>query len=463
MSLYRGQSLNRYNKPLRRSRPKRRRYSSSSRTYRKSRGLGSSFLVSALVILGVCTLALGFVGTAPYPKPILSSVEVEERFDFEPQLSSGPSILEEQRSGLSFTALGVPKFSEKLAFERSSGSELFTLDPSGRKIFSTLSPELQTEAKAVLEKFSVPWGAVVALEPKTGRVLAFAEHTEGPKAGEFNLLSNAHFPAASLFKLVTAAAAIETSGIKGATDIAYRGGNYSLGRHNYKPNPRTDRRRMTLADAVAKSCNPVFGRIVLGSLSKGSLEDYANHFGFNSNIPFEMPLERSTFVVANDDLELARAGAGFGDSRISVLHAAALAGMIANKGKMMRPILVDRIVGNDDSELYAAKPLVLKDGILDSTSSSLLEMMTLTVKDGTARRQFARSLKGSLRNVDIAAKTGTLSGEEPNGRYYWFVAAAPADNPEIALATLVIDPGGARINGSGLGRRILEHYFSELS
>ena len=87
----------------------------------------------------------------------------------------------------------------------------------------------------------------------------------------------------------------------------------------------------------------------------------------------------------------------------------------------------------------------------------LLKMMAMTVSDGTARRQFRRSR--ILRKMDIAAKTGTLSGTSPKGRYYWFVAAAPVDDPEIAIATLVIDPGGARINGSGLGRQFMERYF----
>ena len=62
--------------------------------------------------------------------------------------------------------------------------------------------------------------------------------------------------------------------------------------------------------------------------------------------------------------------------------------------------------------------------------------------------------------MPIAAKTGTLSGEDPKGRYLWLVAAAPATQPEIAIATLVIDPGNARINGAGLGKEFLEQYFA---
>jgi cell division protein FtsI/penicillin-binding protein 2 len=88
-------------------------------------------------------------------------------------------------------------------------------------------------------------------------------------------------------------------------------------------------------------------------------------------------------------------------------------------------------------------------------------MMVATVEEGTARKQFRKAKSRRLRNMSVAAKTGTLSGKTPVGRYHWFIGAAPSTSPEIAVAALVIDPGGARINGTGLARKLLDFYFRD--
>ena len=338
---------------------------------------------------------------------------------------------------------------------KTASTSQWTDEKSGNHFEFSIDKNLQSDAQSLLERYKVPWGALVAVQPQTGRLLALAGHSHVDGSGaEFALRSG--FPAASLFKIVTAAAAVERKGLTGEQKIHYRGGNYTLNRWNYRPNPKRDRRSMTLADALGKSCNPAFARVALENLSKDTLQSYAELFGFNSDLPFLYNVESSDYRNAGSDFVFARTAAGFGDVTISPLHAATLMATIANGGVMMQPTVVDRITSSDKELLYEVEPRVLRHAVLPSTARQLMQMMERTVDIGTARSQFRRS---TLRGVKIAGKTGTLSGKNPRGVYHWFVAAMPAENPQVAIAALVINPGNARIRATGLGRRFLESWY----
>ncbi|MCC6932076.1 MAG: penicillin-binding protein [Deltaproteobacteria bacterium] len=327
-----------------------------------------------------------------------------------------------------------------------------------KKVVLTLDVEMQQNAEQLLRVHDVPWGALVALDPKTGKVLALAGYSAN-EGGVSDIAVRSGFPAASLFKLITASAAIEMAGLNSDDEIKFRGGNYTLSRGNYLPSDKGDRRSMTLATALGKSINPVFGRIALVELERGTLEAYAQSYGFNNEISFDVPTEISRFELADDDFERARTGAGFGNVTISPLHAALITGAIANQGHMMKPYLIDKVYDVQGNNEYEAAESIMKNSVLPSTASELLEAMKSTVTDGTAKRQFIALRNTRWGDIEVAAKTGTLSGTNPKGLYLWFVAAAPVDDPKIAIAALVIDPGTARIKGSALGRKFLENFF----
>jgi cell division protein FtsI/penicillin-binding protein 2 len=260
--------------------------------------------------------------------------------------------------------------------------------------------------------------------------------------------------------MITAAAALERGGLSTHEPVRFRGSDYLLSRWNYLPNSKLDRRVMDLSTALGKSCNPVFARVALQNLDTPILERYAVNFGFNSEIPFDINVQTSRFNLEGDNYDLARTAAGFGEVSISPLHAALITAAIANSGKMMKPYVVDRIVAADGKLEYQAQSSSLRYPILSSTAQQLLEMMKETVESGTAKKHFTKLRKSTFRDIEVAAKTGTLSGDNPKGMYYWFVAAAPADEPEIAIAVLVIDTGGGRVRGTSLGKELLEHYFT---
>lgn len=335
----------------------------------------------------------------------------------------------------------------------------YTVNELGDRIILTLQPNLQKKAENILRRYRVPWGALVAIEPKTGKVLTLASYSKRQPRGK-PVAIRSSFPAASLFKLITSAAVIEKAGVSPDSLVYYRGGVYLLSKHNYYPDRRRDRRAMSFRKALGKSCNPVFARLVLNNDIKGEiLEYYAHKFGFNMVLPFEIPLDKSVFSFPITNYEVARTAAGFGEVLISPLHAALITAAIANQGNMMRPYIIDRIYSKNDQVLYQGKSLLLTNPIREKTSMQILDMMKETIESGTARKYFQKLKHLGYHN--IAAKTGTLNGKNPKGRYYWFVAAVPADDPEIAIASLVIDPGNARIRGSALGKQFLEYYFLE--
>jgi cell division protein FtsI/penicillin-binding protein 2 len=334
-----------------------------------------------------------------------------------------------------------------------------SIEEAGRRYQLTINPSMQRFSQGLLRRSRVPWGAIVALEPDTGRVLVLAGYSEREKEQGGRLTVRSGFPAASLFKVVTASAAVEKSGLSGSTPVFFRGGNYTLNKYNYAPNSRLDRRKMDLASALGKSCNPVFGRVGLNVLSSAELSRFAQGFGFNQMIPFEIPVEMSKFTAPENDFEVARTAAGFGPAYVSPLHSALLAATVANGGTMMRPQLVSEVVDSRGRVIYQAQPQVLRHVLLETTADSVLEMMETTVSQGTARRYFSRWQKSDLGNIRVAAKTGTLRGPDPEGVYHWFIAAAPLRQPEIAVSCLVIDPGTARVGATALCREMMEQYF----
>ncbi|MFN8389140.1 MAG: penicillin-binding transpeptidase domain-containing protein [Bdellovibrionota bacterium] len=375
---------------------------------------------------------------------------------------STPTRPEAPEPRLTFHPSGYPVLESLDSLDYIDETHSYAVDKSGNKVFFTLDPDLQLKARSLLQQYTVPWGAIVAVEPRTGRILALASYSAREPNGP-DVATRATFPAASLFKLVTASAAIEKTGMSGNDLIYFRGGNYTLERFNYLPDARLDRRSISFAEALGRSINPAFARVTLNSLSAPTLERYASNFGFNQALPFDGPVDVSHFSRPTDEYETARTGAGFGDVTLSPLHAAVITGTIANKGVMMRPFVVDRVVDASGVVKYQAHYSPVRASILGSTAHELLSMMESTVDIGTAKRQFVKVRNPFLKNVSIAAKTGTLSGDNPKGLYHWFVAAVPADRPEIAIATLVIDPGNARVKSSALAREVLEHYFRERS
>jgi membrane peptidoglycan carboxypeptidase len=350
---------------------------------------------------------------------------------------------------------GALRLSKRPSFNARIGDRFASVTPNNNYVFYTLDPELQDFVSSVVKNAAANHVAVVAMNPRTGAILAIAGKSPTVPDIEYH----AGFPAASLFKVVTAAAAVEQAGIDTNSLIAFRGGTYTLNEWNYRPNPRADRRMMSVGEAMGRSCNPVFGHIGLKYLNGSVLSRYANKFGFNQSLDFPAPLPPSSASIPHEDpFELSRTSAGFGQVKISPVHAAALVAGIANDGLLPRPQLIERIADADGRTIEQPRTEILQRIVEPGTAQSLLEMMRNTTTIGTSRREFMRGSRPTLGNIEVAAKTGTLSGSDPVGLNNWFIAAAPIANPELAVAVITVDARhGAK--ASHLGRLVFQKFF----
>jgi len=328
------------------------------------------------------------------------------------------------------------------------------------KITYTLDAPLQREMERYLRTMGVDYGALVAIEPSTGRVLALVGYSRRHNDPARPIPLRASFPAASIFKLVTVSAALQETSVTPDTPVRFRGGYHTMNRSVLVDNPRRDRNVLTVEEALAKSCNLCFGKLATRWVGARTLENYTDAFGFNTPFQFEVPLEVSRASIPRDPYELARTGAGFGDTYFSPLHAALMAATIANDGRMVEPSLVERIEDGNGRLLYRPQPRILGTPVTPQVAREINRMMVKTTEIGTCKRAFC-DWSSRFPMLQVAGKTGTLRGSDPPGNYFWFVGSAPVGRPTIAIAALVIAQDRFRIKGNDVARKALQTYFSE--
>ncbi len=312
----------------------------------------------------------------------------------------------------------------------------------------TLDPILHDKLQQILETYQTPYGAVVAIDPSSGRVLAMAEYS-AQEPGLRGLARRAVFPAASIFKIVTASALLE-SGMEPKTAQCFHGGKRRIS-EKLLIDSSSDRRCYSLATALAMSANAVFAKLTFKHLSAEQLEAAAESFRFNRPLDFVAPTDTSLAAIPSDPLGLALAGSGFGDIYMSPLHGAAIAASIANGGRWRAPILIDGAPDlSFDVERATSEPV----------ARELADMLEETVTSGTARRTFRQR---GFRVPGAVGKTGSLADRRPFRDYTWFVGFAPKDSPQVAVAAVIVNNPKWRIRATWLGREAMRLYLESKS
>ncbi len=330
--------------------------------------------------------------------------------------------------------------------------------PGDQTALLTLDARLQASMEAYFERYEVPYAGLVAIEPSTGRVLAYVSHSSAdPDAGD--MARDASAPAASVFKIVTASALLE-AGVLPGTEVCYHGGASSISLALLTPDPVHDTACASLSAALGRSLNVVFARLADQNLDPASLGRFASAYGFGEALPFDVPTHESEIDIPSDRLEFARTAAGFWHSHLSPLHGALIAATIANEGRMPRASMVDRVLDEEGHVTYETRPETFRSVVGARTARLVGQMMQRTVSEGTARRAFHDDHgRPFLPGMDVAGKTGTLSSERPYRGYTWWVGFAPADEPRIALAALVINTPRWRIKASHAAVEALRQYL----
>jgi cell division protein FtsI/penicillin-binding protein 2 len=328
----------------------------------------------------------------------------------------------------------------------------------GTRAVLTVDQDLQSHIRSLFGRYDVPVGGLVAINPKTGRVLAYVGYEAG-KGDSTRVLTDPAPPAASVFKIVTASALLD-AGVKSSTSVCYGGGMRGLEKVDLIDNPKRDRWCATFGDALGYSINAVFAKLADRHIDEARMTQYVSAFGFGQRLPFDHPVTPSPVDVPESRLERARMAAGFWHSQLSPLHGALLASTIANDGQMPYAAIVERIESRSGETLYEHTPRTFRQVLPRHTARLAGEMMTRTVTHGTSKKAFWDS-KGRpfLPGIRVAGKTGTLSRYNPHRTYNWWVGYAPVDDPKIAVAALVVNEPKWRIKASYVAREALREYL----
>jgi cell division protein FtsI/penicillin-binding protein 2 len=329
-------------------------------------------------------------------------------------------------------------------------------------IHSSIDPALQDYVLGLLRRSNTLQAAVVVLRPNDGRVLAMASF-ENSGSGE-NLCLKADYPAASLFKIVSAAAAMESAGFTPNQPLFFRGYKHTLYKRQLEEKTGRYFSKTSLRSAFASSINSIFGKLGMHYLGKGVLSEYADRFLFNRVIPFDLPVAMSTAPVPDDDFGLAEISSGFNKKTlISPLHAALLAMAVANNGIIMAPRLVESVLSDSGEILFKSKPTMLTAALSRGTAEDLKVLMRDTILHGTCRKAFLPlRRKKALKDVDFGAKTGTINDSEDRFKYDWLTAYALPPNGAKAICVAVLSVHGKTlgIRANELGQNIVNYYLT---
>lgn len=424
-------------------------------------------------------------------RPLAESVPVDDRFEFQRRYPQPFKYAHETgyfsyiygSSGVERDQNDILSGSDPRLFVNRVVDTLSNTPPKGGSVTLTLDPAAQTAAFEGIQALGAKTqAAAVALEPRTGKILAMvsnptfdpnllASHDLEQQQRDYerlladpldpmvNRAVQEVYPPGSTFKLVTAAAALESGDYTPDTQVP-GGATLDL--------PQTDRDlpndsggscggdRVTLTQALMVSCNVAFGQLGI-DLGEDALREQAEKFGFGER--FLSGLGAQAISRFPDDAPgpfQAYSAIGQYEVAASPLQMALVTATVANGGQGMKPYLVDEVRAPDLSVLDKTSSEEMPQRAMSpAAAQELTTMMVEVVRAGTGST-------AQIPGIDVAGKTGTAQSAEDRAPYAWFVSFAPADNPQVAVAVIVQDAGVARdaISGSGLAapiaKRVME-------
>lgn len=419
-------------------------------------------------------------------KPIARSVKSSDKYKFQRTYRDGPEYAQLTGFFSRDWGLGGLESAQNSVLSGEDGSLFLNrvvdlIDnraQQGGSVVLTLNAAAQ---KAAYDGLRGKIGAVVALQPSTGRILAMASSpTFDPnqlathqfdKVGPYKTkllkekpspLDNSAIetvvPPGSTFKIVTTAAALSsgkytpTSQVPGASSMKLPLSSSVLHNENgFACGPST----VTLTVALEKSCNVAFGTVG-AKLGIKRLAEQASNFGFGQTYfnDLDDPLTRqavSRFPADADAPQTILSAIGQGNVAASPLQMAMVGAGVANNGTVMRPYLVSEVDSPNLDVLSKTNdaPIDNQPAISPSVARQLTQMMVQVVDNGTGTT-------ARIPGVSVAGKTGTAQSQASRPPYAWFVSFAPAQNAQVAVAVLIQDAGVARdqISGGGLAAPI---------
>ena len=346
-----------------------------------------------------------------------------------------------------------------------STEQSFDVNIQGNRfhIHTSLEIPLQEYLNQRLKRSTSRYIGIVIMEPTTGRILSMVGFDKVDPNN--NPCLDNRFPAASIFKIVTAAAGVEANGFQPESIFNYNGSKYTLYRNQLKDRRNRYTRRINLKDSFAQSVNPVFGKIGANRLGKSVLEKYGDAFGFNRSIDFELPLTPSELHLTDEPYQWAEVASGFNrETTLSPLHGAIMVSAILNGGRLIEPAVIDKVENDQGRMVYRNQPRYLNRVITTDTSLVLNQLMQATVQSGTSRKAFRGYHKDRiLSKLIIGGKTGSINSKSQDTRFDWFVGFAKEreGSKKLALSILVAHEKYIGIRASRYAKMAIRRYFRD--
>ncbi len=329
--------------------------------------------------------------------------------------------------------------------------------PEGRSDLSgplrveyTLNGELTDSIWKVLKRGRVDLGHVLVMDPESGALLGYV--STDPE----RFPPTRPYPAASLVKVITMAAALDTAPEVVARPCRYVGNKYRLTPGRVDP-PRNGH-SVSLSRALITSNNQCFAQLAVHAVGGPTLLDVIDRFGW-FDVPGPGHAQGVIVDPGDDSYALGRLGSGLGGARITPLHAVSLAAALVD-GWRVEPHWIQRISDAGGRELVLPPQAPRQRVLTSELARELREMLAETTVRGTARRAF-RDRRGRplLQKVKVAGKTGSLNGKDPDGRYEWFIGVAPVDRPTIAIAVVSVQAPLYWVSASQIAAEVLKVIF----
>ncbi len=377
-------------------------------------------------------------------------------------IEPGRNTPETKKSGLAKKAL--QDILDRKSFNNLSEKN-FTFIHQGQrlKIETSLNLSLQKYIQKKLNPSNARYIGILVMDPLTGRILSMVGYDKTDPLQ--NPVIDRQFPAASIFKIVTASAAVDTCGFNPDTTFSYNGRKHTLYKSQLKDRVNRYSNRISFKNAFAQSVNPVFGKIGVHHLESTDLAKFADAFGFNRSIDFELSVDPSFVMLTDDPYRCAEIASGFNrETRITPLHGAMLSSAIVNQGILIEPTIVDRIIDKNGRILYQSRAETNSQVMTPEASETLNALMEATIRSGTAKKEFRGFRRDRvLSKLKIGGKTGSIDNTAHDARIDWFVGFAEekSGTEKIVMSILVAHEKYIGVRASRYARLVIKKYFRD--
>ncbi len=339
--------------------------------------------------------------------------------------------------------------------------DILGIDDKGNDVVLTIDSGLQ---EAAYDELDGRRGAAVAINPQTGEVLAMVsspgfdpediddnwkELQSDENSPMFNRATQGLYPPGSVFKLIPLSAALENIDdlddtrfhCSGATDVN------GLTIRDFNSTAHGD---IGIDRAFEVSCNSTFINLGL-KIGTKEMRQYADGFGFNKELDFDLPVKKSVYPNKLSKKELAMSSIGQADVLATPMQMAMVASAAANDGTIMQPYLVKGVMDSNGKMKSSTESDEYLKPISQTTAQRIKDMMVDVVEKGTGR-------SARISGINVAGKTGTAEVQDKES-HAWFIGFAPADDPQIAVAVIVENGGGGGKVAAPIVRNIINDYL----